>query len=126
MYNTLTEQGDFMARKPRIKEYKLLENESFTADLATTSTTIDMVDTVVYDISWVSADIIAEIKIQVSEDGKDWTDLDFGQPIAMTTADTSHQIVISSITFKTIRIFLQYTSGTATVSAKVTAAGQGA
>lgn len=115
-----------MARKPRIKEYKVFDNETFTADLSSKSTTIDLVDTVVYDISWVSADIIAEVKIQVSEDGMAWTDLDFGQPITMTIADTSHQIVISSITFKTIRIFLQYTSGTATISAKVTASGQGA
>jgi len=115
-----------MGRKTYSKEYKVVDQGDISGTITSEVSTTDMQDRIYYEVSWASAGIDGDFEIQISDDKKNWTSLDFSQPLRMTIDNDSHQILIKEVTFKYVRFQYVPVAGAGTMDVSYRATSQGA
>ena len=106
-----------MHRKTVLKPYKVWDQVTASADLTSAHTSTEYMDRISVQIDC-GAGINGQLYVQVSNDKLSWFDL----PLALaplTGSAEEYYIDIQETSFQFIRLFLDWTSGTGTVSATI-------
>lgn len=111
-----------MARKQLIYSYQFFNNQVVAADTTSAVTSVAQLDNASIDFRWAGSTLTANLEVQVRNgDNADWRTVDFGDPIAITGAAGAHDIIFTCLPFTDLRLFVDVTSGSATLDAVITA-----
>lgn len=106
--------------------YKFFDAQTVAADATSDVTNVANLDNCSIALIW-SGTLVANFYVQVRNGENDaWRDVDFGTIITITTGDGNHEIQFTQLPFTHMRLFIDRTSGSATVSATITAKTMGA
>lgn len=115
-----------MARKNLIYSFPLI-NAEITADTTSPSTNVSQLDQASIDLRWAGSTLVATAQVQVKNgENAEWRVLDFGSPITISGANGAHEIILLTMPFTDLRMFLDVSSGTGSVTAIITAKSVGA
>lgn len=123
-----------MARKNTLAHYPILDGVSLGASFDTFSspTNIDFLDNAGLQLSWDTGGTpLGVIEVFVSNDPGNtnpqsevpiinWTQLDFGNTIAISSAETSHIINMNQLSFSWLAVRYVRASGTGTINGLLT------
>ncbi len=98
---------------------------AMSADITSAATILDKMDQVAIEIEWTSSDAIGVVKIQGSVDGTKFEDIPLGPnpPPNPASDSNSFMAAMALIPFTYIRVKYVRTSGTGTMTAKLSAKG---
>ncbi len=97
---------------------------SMAASITSAATILDKIDQVAIQIAWTSSDAVGTIAVQGSVDGLQWDDVPFSPALPQPSSNNnSYMIALAEIPFMYIRVKYTRTSGTGTLSAKLSAKG---
>jgi hypothetical protein len=94
-------------------------NSDYTSDAVNVAQT----DILSCHFQWRSSSLVAEIIVQArngNDDIDDWRELDFGTAINISGTSGEHEIILQSMAFTEIRIFVDVASGSGEIGATVT------
>lgn len=118
-----------MSRKHYAGEFLVLDNGDVTGDLISEVSEVKSTDRILYIAKWTSAGIAGNLTVEISDkenDDTSWTELDFGQVLSVAVDNSEHQILISQVTFKYVRVKYNFSAGTGNIDITFRAASQGA
>ena len=118
-----------MSRKHYAGEHLVLDNGDVSGNLTSQVSEVKSTDRVLYIAKWTSAAIGGYLTVEISDDKNDansWTELDFGQVLSVAIDNSEHQILISQVTFRYVRVKYNFTAGTGNIDITFRAASQGA
>lgn len=116
-----------MSRKNAIFSYKFFDEQVISSDATSEHTSSIMQDQATIALTWAASTLVADLIVQVRNgSGDDWRNLDFGSAISISGASGSHEIHFLSMPWTDLRLFVDVTSGSGTVSAVITAKALGA
>lgn len=118
-----------MGRKTHAKETAVLDNADITTSPVSLITDTTTADKILYVVDWTSTGINGSLVFEISDDKNDdnsWVALDFGQALSVNVDNSSHQILITEVAFKYIRLRLDYLAGTGNITATYRASSTGA
>lgn len=130
----LNSWGCKMARKNTLAHFPILDVQSLGAsfDTFSTPTNIDFLDNAGLQLTWTTAGTpIGVFEIYVSNDPGNtnpqanvpivnWTQLDFGNTIAINSSETSHIINMNQLSFSWMAVKYVRSSGTGTIDGLLT------
>jgi hypothetical protein len=96
-------------------------------------TNVENVDEASIHISWSGASPLGAITVEASNSSDNdfqasnevWEALDFGAPISISGASGSHQLILTAIPFRYLRLVYTATSGSGTLTAHIQATSVG-
>lgn len=116
-----------MSRKNVMPSKVVIDAVSMAADITSTPTDVRGLDGITYRITWSGASPVGELRLQARQEpdnldgvqSTDWFDVDLGSTMTVDNTETEHTLKILSIEYPQIRLKYYRTSGTGTMSAKV-------
>lgn len=116
-----------MGRKNVVKSFNMFNAASLAADATSEITDVINLDKASIHITWTGTSPVGDILVQARNGELDaWYQLDFGSTISVSGNTGEHQLVFNELPFTHIRLFYDRTSGTGSITAKISAKVQGA
>lgn len=116
-----------MARKNIIYSFKMFDSQVVNADATSPSTSVAQLDNASIDLSWSASTLSATVEVQVRNgENANWRSLDFGSTISISGSSGAHELVLLTMPFTDLRLFIDVASGSGTVNAVITSKTVGA
>jgi len=116
-----------MGRKHILNAYLVSTQADMSADFESKSTVVEQFDFISYTLDWGGgAGVSGEFFVEVSNDGTDWIELDFGQQILAGVDTNKDHILIKDVHFKYSRVKYVFAAGTGNCDITLKAGTKGA
>jgi hypothetical protein len=118
-----------MSRKNTISAFPMLDQADASSDVISLPTDVKNLDNASIRVTWTGTPI-GTLTVQAQQEKSDtsaaqdaasWFDIDLGATIAIDANETDHQLIFTQLPFDKIRLSYTSTSGTGTISAKISA-----
>lgn len=116
-----------MGRKHVVHSYAMFDDVDISTNQTSSTTNVEQLDQATIHISWTGSSPVGEIIVDARNGSADsWYQLDFGSSIAISGASGDHQILFKEMPFTDIRLRYVFTSGTGSLTARLTMKSVGA
>lgn len=104
-----------------IQPYHVFNNTSIVTSPTSEESDVTNLDYARYDITWGGSSPVATLEVQYLADGETaWQTLNVGT-ISISGTSGSHEVILTLLPFKKLRLRVNYTSGTGVIHAILTA-----
>jgi len=115
-----------MGRKHILNAYLVSTQADMSADFESKSTVVEQFDFISYTLDWAGAGVSGEFFVEVSNDGTNWIELDFGLQILAAVDTNKEHILIKDVHFKYARVKYTFAAGTGDCDITLKAGTKGA
>lgn len=116
-----------MARKHLIYSYPFFDAQVVAASSFSAASKVDQLDNASIDLEWTSSTLNATVEVQAKNgDNADWRTLEFSNPITISGASGSHEIILLMMPFTDLRLHIIVAAGSGTITAVLTSKSVGA
>lgn len=116
-----------MGRKNVLKSFPMFDAVSLGANATSSETSVINLDKASIHIVWTGSSPVGTITAQARNGESDaWYVLDFGAAISVSGSSGEHQLVFNELPFTDIRLLYTRTSGSGSITARLSAKVQGA
>lgn len=111
-----------MSRKAVLYSYKFFDAQVVAADATSPITNVANLDNCSIALVWSASTLVANVYVQVRNGENDaWRDVDFGVVPSISGASGNHEFQFTQLAFTHMRMFVDRSSGSGTVTATITA-----
>lgn len=114
-----------MARKLVLRKHQVVSSGDMSADVTSDTTNIEHLDNIAYQLVWTGTPT-GTFAVEGTVDGSTWAALDLSDPILASGSADDALIVLSDLSFVSIRVKYTRTSGTGTLNVFISGKTSGA